>query len=241
MRLQGRQSTAEGLTREETTFFDHLAQSDVREQQPFPQVAICAMAMKKLPAELVEILQGSIGIVDFWSNPGGASKAARRAGRCPANGRHSGRSPASFNRLAVEILEARKESPRAQLVEGVSRHEASIASATTSDYLCSPKQDPQDCGHCGRARRSDRGSCVPARSNFRPEHDIEQIIKQKAILDLQEPGGMERSELDAGLARIQEWRRFSLPWFVIPAEPGVEPRRAAGAQVRPVSTSTQTC
>jgi type I restriction enzyme R subunit len=63
--------------------------------------------MKKLASELVQILQGSIGIVDFWSNP---AEQARLRGEL-ADALLMADIPevtASFNRLAVEILKLAK-------------------------------------------------------------------------------------------------------------------------------------
>jgi len=100
----GRKSAAEGLTREETTFFEHLVSLAFGTS---PLSAEHNAAMKKLSAELVEILQGSIGIVDFWSNP---AEQARLRGEL-ADSLLMADIPAvtaNFNRLAVEILKLAK-------------------------------------------------------------------------------------------------------------------------------------
>jgi len=102
--MAGRKTTAEGLTREETTFFEHLS------NLTFGTTAVppgYLAAMKKLASELVQILQGSIGIVDFWSNP---AEQARLRGEL-ADALLMADIPevtASFNRLAVEILKLAK-------------------------------------------------------------------------------------------------------------------------------------
>jgi type I restriction enzyme R subunit len=102
--MAGRKTTAEGLTREETTFFEHLANLTFGTAVVPPGYLD---AMKKLASELVQILQGSIGIVDFWSNP---AEQARLRGEL-ADALLMADIPevtASFNRLAVEILKLAK-------------------------------------------------------------------------------------------------------------------------------------
>jgi type I restriction enzyme R subunit len=114
--VAGRKATAEGLTREETTFFDHLVQLTFGTVSAPPERV---EAMKKLAAEMVEILQGSIGIVDFWSNP---AEQARLRGEL-ADVLLMADIPdvtANFNRLAVEVLKLAKHR-REQLVEVVQR------------------------------------------------------------------------------------------------------------------------
>jgi type I restriction enzyme R subunit len=114
--VAGRKSAAEGLTREETTFLDHLVQLTFGTDSAPPERV---EAMKNLGAEMVEILQGSIGIVDFWSNP---AEQARLRGEL-ADALLMADIPevtASFNRLAVEVLKLAKHR-REQLVEVVQR------------------------------------------------------------------------------------------------------------------------
>ncbi|MEK9142802.1 MAG: HsdR family type I site-specific deoxyribonuclease [Nitrospirota bacterium] len=64
--LAGRTETIEGLNREATTFYDYVAQlafdqGDVSFQD--------RQRLKQLMLRIVEILQGTIGIIDFWKKP----------------------------------------------------------------------------------------------------------------------------------------------------------------------------
>jgi len=109
----GRKTAIEGLTREESTFYEHLLNLTTG-TCPLPPDQI--EAMKKLAVEMIEILQASIGIVDFWNNP---AEQARLRGEL-ADGLLMADIPvvtANFNRLAVEILKLAKHR-RKQLVEG---------------------------------------------------------------------------------------------------------------------------
>lgn len=64
--LAGRSDTVEGLTREATTFYDHVTQlafdgGEVPDRHRH--------RLKTLMSEIVEMLQGTIGIIDFWKKP----------------------------------------------------------------------------------------------------------------------------------------------------------------------------
>jgi type I restriction enzyme R subunit len=64
--LAGRTETIEGLTKEATTFYDYVAQlafdhGDVPSQD--------RQRLKRLMLRIVELLQNSIGIIDFWKKP----------------------------------------------------------------------------------------------------------------------------------------------------------------------------
>ncbi len=64
--LAGRTETVEGLTKEATTFYDYVAQlafghGDVPSQE--------RQRLKQLMLRIVELLQSSIGIIDFWKKP----------------------------------------------------------------------------------------------------------------------------------------------------------------------------
>ena len=64
--LAGRSDTVEGLTREATTFYDHVTQlafdgGEVPDRH--------RKRLKTLMSEIVEMLQGTIGIIDFWKKP----------------------------------------------------------------------------------------------------------------------------------------------------------------------------
>ncbi len=64
--LAGRTDAMEGLTREATTFYDHVVQLTF-EQGEVP--AVCRQRLKKLMTGIVEMLQVTIGIIDFWKKP----------------------------------------------------------------------------------------------------------------------------------------------------------------------------
>jgi type I restriction enzyme R subunit len=64
--IAGRQDAVQGLDREETTFYEHLA------HLVFGGTEVPAAkqdAMKRLAQDTIEILGSSIGIIDFWANP----------------------------------------------------------------------------------------------------------------------------------------------------------------------------
>jgi len=64
--MAGRQGNIEGLTREATTFYDHVADLAFG---PDGVPAQHQPAMKKLMSRIVELLQDTIGILDFWKKP----------------------------------------------------------------------------------------------------------------------------------------------------------------------------
>jgi type I restriction enzyme R subunit len=64
--LAGRTEAIEGLTKEATTFYDYVTQlafdqGDVPSQD--------RQRLKELMLRVVEVLQNSIGIIDFWKKP----------------------------------------------------------------------------------------------------------------------------------------------------------------------------
>lgn len=64
--LAGRTEAIEGLTKEATTFYDYVTQlafghSDVHSQD--------RQRLKQLMLRIVEMLQDTIGIIDFWKKP----------------------------------------------------------------------------------------------------------------------------------------------------------------------------
>jgi type I restriction enzyme R subunit len=63
--LQGRQSGQEGMSKEATTFYEHIA-NQVYDDGEVP--AHEKPAMKRLMEAIVETLQQSIGSIDFWAN-----------------------------------------------------------------------------------------------------------------------------------------------------------------------------
>lgn len=64
--LAGRTDAVEGLTREATTFYDYVVQLAFGNGE-VPVVQ--RQGLKKLMAGIVEMLQGTIGIIDFWKKP----------------------------------------------------------------------------------------------------------------------------------------------------------------------------
>lgn len=64
--LAGRTDAAEGLTREATTFYDYVVQLAF-ENDDVPDMH--RQRLKKLMAGIVEMLQDTIGIIDFWKKP----------------------------------------------------------------------------------------------------------------------------------------------------------------------------
>lgn len=64
--LAGRTETIEGLNREATTFYDYVAQLAFDQGDvPFQD----RQRLRQLMLRIVEILQGTIGIIDFWKKP----------------------------------------------------------------------------------------------------------------------------------------------------------------------------
>jgi type I restriction enzyme R subunit len=64
--LAGRSDTVEGLTREATTFYDHVTQLAF----DGGEVPDChRQRLKTLMSDIVEMLQETIGIIDFWKKP----------------------------------------------------------------------------------------------------------------------------------------------------------------------------
>ncbi len=102
--LAGRQALVEGLDREETTFFEHVA------VLAFGDAGVPAgsqAAMTALLRRVVEILQETIGLIDFWNNPAeqrrlrGTLTDALLMADIPEITQH-------HQRLAVEILKLAK-------------------------------------------------------------------------------------------------------------------------------------
>ena len=63
--MQGRQTGEEGMSKEATTFYEHIA-NEAFENGEVP--ADAKSKMKVLMEAIVETLQDSIGSIDFWSN-----------------------------------------------------------------------------------------------------------------------------------------------------------------------------
>ena len=64
--LAGRTDVVEGLNREATTFYDYVVQLTY-ENGEVPESH--RQRLKPLMAGIVEMLQGTIGIIDFWKKP----------------------------------------------------------------------------------------------------------------------------------------------------------------------------
>jgi len=64
--LEGRTETVDGLTMEATTFYDHVVQIAF-DRGEIP--ADARVPLKKLMLHLVELLQDTIGVLDFWKKP----------------------------------------------------------------------------------------------------------------------------------------------------------------------------
>ena len=69
--LAGRTEAVEGLTKEATTFYDYVVQLAF-DGEGVPGAH--RQRLKKLLTSLVEMLQGTIGIIDFWKKPGEVKK-----------------------------------------------------------------------------------------------------------------------------------------------------------------------
>jgi len=69
---RGRQEGREGMSREATTFFDHIA-NEAFEKGEVPKEA--RAPMKRLMEDIVDTLQESIGSIDFWHNADKQKKA----------------------------------------------------------------------------------------------------------------------------------------------------------------------
>ncbi len=69
--LQGRTETVEGLGREATTFYDYVLQLAFGGKQP---PAEAQAPLKKLMLRIVEVLQDTIDVIDFWRKPSEVKK-----------------------------------------------------------------------------------------------------------------------------------------------------------------------
>lgn len=64
--IEGRRDAIEGLSKEASTFYDYLLQLSFEGKEPPPE---CLPKLKILISRVVEILQETIGIIDFWGKP----------------------------------------------------------------------------------------------------------------------------------------------------------------------------
>ena len=70
--LSGRKSGQDGMSKEATTFYEHIA-NEAFEDGEVP--AGSKSKMKTLMEAIVEMMQGSIGSIDFWNNADKQKKA----------------------------------------------------------------------------------------------------------------------------------------------------------------------
>lgn len=64
--LAGRTETIDGLDRETTTFYDHVLGLAYEGGEPSAEAKA---RLKKLVVRIVEVLQDTIGVLDFWKKP----------------------------------------------------------------------------------------------------------------------------------------------------------------------------
>ncbi len=69
--MAGRTQAIEGLSREATTFYDYVVQLAFDDGDVPPDTAV---PLKKLMTRIVETLQGTIDIIDFWKKPNEVKK-----------------------------------------------------------------------------------------------------------------------------------------------------------------------
>jgi type I restriction enzyme R subunit len=109
----GRKTPIEGLDKEQSTFFEYLVNLAFGDSAP---PAGKTEALKRLASGIVECLQETIGIIDFWNNP---AEQRRLRGEI-ADALLMANIPEiteKYERLAVEILKLARNRHR-QLVEG---------------------------------------------------------------------------------------------------------------------------
>jgi len=102
--LAGRREPVAGLDREASTFYEHLARLAFGQIEP---PAEHREAMKAVIRQLIELLQGTIGIIDFWNKAG---EQKRLRGLLTDTLLFSGIQPIidQRERLAVEVLKLAK-------------------------------------------------------------------------------------------------------------------------------------
>ncbi len=69
--MEGRMEAIEGLSREATTFYDYVVQLAFDDNDVLPDAVT---PLKKLITRIVETLQGTIDIIDFWKKPNEVKK-----------------------------------------------------------------------------------------------------------------------------------------------------------------------
>ncbi len=100
----GRTENIEGLDKEATTFYAHVAELAFgKEGVPAGQ----ATKMKALMKNIVELLQGTIGIIDFWNNPAEQKRLRGELNKVLLMA-DIPEFTANFERLAVEIMKLAK-------------------------------------------------------------------------------------------------------------------------------------
>lgn len=114
--MAGRTTTGSGMSREATTFYEHIVQVGFA-QRLVPEVD--QAAMKVLMERLVDVLQDAIGSLDFWMN---ADKQKRVRGAIKTEIAKAGITELKTNRerVTVEVMKLAKN-----------RHDALIAASLT--------------------------------------------------------------------------------------------------------------
>ena len=110
----GRKDPIEGLDKEQSTFYERLVDLAFAASEPPPDRT---QALKRLAGVIVECLQETIGIIDFWKNP---AEQRRLRGEI-ADALLMADIPevtAKYERLAVELLKLARNRHR-QLIERV--------------------------------------------------------------------------------------------------------------------------
>ena len=102
--MKGRQTGTDGMSREATTFYEHIA-NEAFENGEVPKAS--HTAMKKLMEEIVDTLQDSIGSIDFWHN---SDKQKRARSKIKTSLALTGIDQLKENRdrVAVEIMKLAK-------------------------------------------------------------------------------------------------------------------------------------
>ena len=100
----GRTQSIDGLDKEATTFYAHVVDLAFGEEGiPAAQAA----KMKALMKNIVELLQETIGIIDFWNNPAEQKRLRGELNEVLLMA-DIAEVTASFERLAVEIMKLAK-------------------------------------------------------------------------------------------------------------------------------------
>ncbi|WP_257293607.1 type I restriction endonuclease subunit R [Endozoicomonas sp. YOMI1] len=115
--IEGRSQGEDGMSREATTFFEHIVQIGFTEGR-VPEEA--KQAIKTLMEKIVDILQDTIGSIDFWQNP---DKQKRTRSTIKMEITKSGITELKNNRerVAVEVMKLAKNRHQSLLNAGRSQ------------------------------------------------------------------------------------------------------------------------